>query len=482
LVISCELNLKICNPQLQLKMIDLFKKKVLVVGLGMTGVSTARFLVNRGAFVTVTDMAKEDELGDSVAIIRELGINMELGGHRNTTFENAELIVLSPGVPHTISQLKGARDKGIKVLGEIELAAKFIDQPVIAITGTNGKTTTTTLLGEMLKSSGLKVFVGGNIGSPLIGYVDRNQKAEIIVVEVSSFQLDTIQSFKPKVSVLLNITKDHLDRYPDFNAYAKSKCRIFENQDNTDTAVLNGFDPLIRKCTKNISSRKLFFASRQGKEEGATANGKNINIFFKNSFKTKGSITINFANTEIKGKHDIENACAASLAALSVGGTPKGIQTALNRFKGLPHRLEYVSTVNDVEYFNDSKATNVDAVVRALECFNGRVILIMGGRSKETDFDLLRDPVRHLAKMVIALGESKEKIISSFKDIITVNIASTMKDAVFTACREAKPGDVVLLSPACSSFDMYENYTHRGKIFCEAVKSLNQIEGKACDR
>ena len=460
-------------------MIDLIKKKVLVVGLGMTGVSTARFLVNQGAFVTVTDMAKEDELGDSVAIIRELGINMELGGHRNTTFENAELIVLSPGVPHAISPIQGARDKGIKVLGEIELASKFIDQPVIAITGTNGKTTTTTLLGEMLKSSGLKVFVGGNIGSPLIGYVDRKIKAEIIVLEVSSFQLDTIESFKPKVSVLLNITKDHLDRYPDFNAYAKSKCRIFENQDNTDIAVLNGFDPLIRKCTENISSRKLFFASRQENEEGATVNGKNINIIFKNSFKTKGPITIDFTNTEIKGKHDVENACAACLAALSAGGTRKGLQTALNSFKGLSHRLEYVSTVNDVEYFNDSKATNVDAVVRALEYFSGRVILIMGGRSKEADFNSLRGTVRHLAKMIIALGESKEKIISSFNDIVPVNTALTMKAAVFIACEKAKPGDVVLLSPACSSFDMYDDYAHRGKVFCEAVKSLDKIGVKS---
>ncbi|MBT8358622.1 MAG: UDP-N-acetylmuramoyl-L-alanine--D-glutamate ligase [Deltaproteobacteria bacterium] len=463
-------------------MIDLFKKKVLVVGLGMTGVSTARFLVNQGAFVTVTDMAKDDELGDSGAIIRELGINMELGGHKNTTFENAELIVLSPGVPHTISQLQRARDKGVKVIGEIELASKFIDQPIVAITGTNGKTTTTTLLGDMLISSGFKVFVGGNIGSPLIGYVDRNKKAEIIVLEVSSFQLDTIESFKPKVSVMLNITKDHLDRYPDFDAYVKSKCRIFVNQDNTDTAVLNGFDPVIRKCTENISSRKLFFSSRQENEEGTTVNGKSINLFFKSSYKPKGPVTIDLTNTEIKGKHDIENACAASLAALSVGGTPNGLQTALNSFKGLSHRLEYVSTVNDVEYFNDSKATNVDAVVRALEYFSGRVILIMGGRSKEADFNSLRGTVRHLAKMIIALGESKEKIVSSFNDILPVGTASTMRDAVYKAWEEAKPGDVVLLSPACSSFDMYEDYAHRGKVYCEAVKSLEKIGEKACER
>jgi len=461
---------------------NLFKKKVLVVGLGMTGVSTARFLANRGAFVTVTDMAKEDELGDTVSIIRELGVNMELGSHKNSTFENVDLIVLSPGVPHTIPQIQKAKGKGIDVLGEIELASKFIDQPVIAITGTNGKTTTTTLLGEMLKSSGFNVFVGGNIGTPLIGYVDRKEKAEIIVVEVSSFQLDTIESFKPKVSVLLNIAEDHLDRYPDFNAYVKSKCRIFKNQDSCDTVVLNGFDPLIRKCTENINSRKLFFTARKENEEGATVNKKNIKLFFKSSCKTQSPMNIDLSGAGIKEKHNIENACAACLAALSAGGTLEGIQTALDNFKGLPHRLEYVAMVNDVKYFNDSKATNVDAVTRALECFSGRVILIMGGRNKGANFDSLRDTVRHITKKIIAIGEAKENIISSFNDVVPVNTASTMEDAVFTACDSAKPGDIVLLSPACSSFDMYDDYTHRGKVYCEAVELLKKGGEKACDR
>ena len=461
---------------------NLFKKKVLVVGLGMTGVATARFLNKMGAVVTVADMAKEDEIGESVAIIRELGINMELGSHENSTFENVDLIVLSPGVPHTIPQIQRAKDKGIDVLGEIELASKFIDQPVIAITGTNGKTTTTTLLGEMLKSSGFNVFVGGNIGTPLIGYVDREEKAEIIVVEVSSFQLDTIESFKPKVSVLLNITEDHLDRYPDFNAYIKSKCRIFENQNSGDTVVLNGFDPLIRKCTENIDSRKLFFNARKENEEGTTVNGKNIKLFFEGSSKTKSPMSIDLSGTSIKGKHNIENACAACLSALSAGGTLKGIQTALDSFKGLPHRLEYVATVNDVKYFNDSKATNMDAVARALECFSDRVILIMGGRNKGADFDSLRDAVRHITKKIIAIGEAKENIISSFNDVVPVNTASTMEDAVFKACDAAKPGDIVLLSPACSSFDMYNDYTHRGKVYCEAVELLKKGGGKSCDR
>ena len=461
---------------------DLFNKKILVVGLGMTGIATARFLKNMGAVVTVTDMAKEDELGESVAIIRKLGINMELGSHENSTFENADLIVLSPGVPHAIPQIQRAKDKGIDVLGEIELASKFIDQPVIAITGTNGKTTTTTLLGEMLKSSGFNVFVGGNIGSPLIGYVDREEKAEIVVVEVSSFQLDTIESFKPKVGVLLNITEDHLDRYKDFTAYAKSKCRIFENQNSSDTAVLNGDDPLIRKLTENIKSNKLFFAAEKNNEEGAVVNGNNITLFSEKMPEPGKQKTYDLSGTSIKGKHNIENASAACLAALSAGGTIEGIQTALDNFKGLPHRLEYVATVNGVKYFNDSKATNVDAVIRALECFSDRVILIMGGRNKGADFDSLRDIVRHITKKVIAIGEAKENIISSFNGVVPVNTSATMEDAVFTACDAAKPGDVVLLSPACSSFDMYNDYTHRGKVYCEAVELLKKDGGKACDR
>jgi UDP-N-acetylmuramoylalanine--D-glutamate ligase len=460
----------------------LYHKKALVVGLGITGVSTARFLKNMGAVVTVTDTAKEDEIGDSVAAVRELGIKMELGGHENSIFESVDIIVLSPGVPHTLPQIQRAKDKGIDVFGEIELASKFIDQPVIAITGTNGKTTTTTLVGEMLKKSGFNVFVGGNIGSPLIGYVDRKEKAEIIVVEISSFQLDTIKSFRPKISVLLNITEDHLDRYSDFNAYVKSKCRIFENQNSGDTIVLNGFDPLIRKYTENINSRKLFFSGRKESEEGATVIGKSIKLFYESDGKTRSPISFDLSGTSINGKHNVENASAACLAALSAGGTFEGIQTALDNFKGLPHRLEYVASVHGVKYFNDSKATNVDAVARALECFGERVILIMGGRNKGADFNSLRDAVQRITKKIIAIGEAKEDIKSSFNDLVQVNTASTMKDAVLTACAAAKPGDVVLLSPACSSFDMYDNYAHRGKVYCKEVELLDKGRGKACER
>ncbi|MEA3279840.1 MAG: UDP-N-acetylmuramoyl-L-alanine--D-glutamate ligase [Thermodesulfobacteriota bacterium] len=437
---------------------DIANKNILVVGLGRSGAAVACFLKNRGAAVTVTDIAGEEKLESYIPSLREMGISMELGPHRIETFESADLIIISPGVPHTILPIKRAGLKGIPVLGEIELASRFIREPIVAVTGTNGKTTTTTLLGEMLKKSGLSVFVGGNIGNPLIEYVDKGEKVETLIIEVSSFQLDTIDTFRPKVGVLLNIAEDHLDRYPDFAAYAKSKMRIFENQRESDIAVYNASDPYIRSLCKNIKSRKLPF------NNNAIDNDK-----IEKTLKS-----LNFTGMSLQGKHNIENAYAASLAALTTGGTVEGVQSALNNFKGLPHRLEYVATINDVNFFNDSKATNVDAVARALEAFNKPVILIMGGRDKGSDFHLLEDLVRQHTKKIIVMGEAKEDIESALGHITSIRIAASMEDAVSSAYHAASPGDVVLLSPACASFDMYTSYAHRGEDFCKAVDELNK--------
>ena len=434
-------------------------KNILIVGLGRSGAAVARFLKNRGAAVTVTDIAGEDNLKSYTPSLREMGISMELGQHRIETFESADLIIISPGVPHTILPIKRAVLKGIPVWGEIEFASRFIREPIVAVTGTNGKTTTTTLLGEMLKKSGLAIFVGGNIGNPLIDYVDKGEKVEILVIEVSSFQLDTIDTFRPKVGVLLNIAEDHLDRYPDFAAYAKSKMRIFENQRESDTAVYNASDPYIRSLCKSIKARKLPF------NNNAIDNDK-----IEKTFKS-----LDFARMSLPGKHNIENAYAASLAALATGGTVEGVQSALNDFKGLPHRLEYVATVNDVNFFNDSKATNVDAVARALEAFNKPVILIMGGRDKGSDFHLLEDLVRQHTKKIIVMGEAKEDIRSALGHITSIKNAASMEEAVSSAYHAASPGDVVLLSPACASFDMYTSYAHRGEDFCRAVEELKNI-------
>jgi UDP-N-acetylmuramoylalanine--D-glutamate ligase len=328
------------------------------------------------------------------------------------------------------------------------------------VTGTNGKTTTTTLLGEMLKNSGQKVFVGGNIGNPLIDYVDKGEKAEVIVAEVSSFQLDTIDTFRPKVAVALNITEDHLDRYSDFAAYARAKARIFENQKESDVAVFNGLDPFIGSICKNIKSKKLPFYNQ-------SVNDAEINTFFK---------SLDFSSINLPGKHNLENAYAASLAALTIGGSLEGIQSALSNFKGLPHRLEYVATINGVSFFNDSKATNVNAVARALETFSKPIILIMGGRDKGGNFQTLRDLVRRCVKKLIVLGEAKEDILFALGDITSTKRASSMEDAVLSAYHAAARGDVVLLSPACASFDMYAGYAQRGENFCRAVGKLNLVE------
>ena len=441
---------------------ELANKNILIVGLGVSGIATARFLKNKGALVTVTDIARDEELGSYAQAAREMGVRMELGKHRIETFESADLIVLSPGVSHTILPITRAKEKGVTVLGEVELACRFIQEPIVAVTGTNGKTTTTALLGKMLENSGFTVFVGGNIGNPLISYVDEGKKAEIVVAEISSFQLDTIDTFRPKVGVLLNISEDHLDRYPDFAAYVEAKARLFENQRQDDTAVLNGSDPIIRSIAKNILSRKLFFNSAVKTEESATIDGNRIicrevsDLFCAN----------------LTSRHNIENASAAALAAIAAGGTIEGIQSALNNFQGLPHRLEHVATINNVGYFDDSKATNVNAVARALETFSEPVILIMGGRCKGGDYHLLNDLVQKHTKELILMGEAKEDIKSALGRIKPTKTVSTMEDAVFQAYHAAVPGDVVLLSPACSSFDMYGSYAERGEVFRKAVNSL----------
>ena len=393
--------------------------------------------------------------------------------------------MLSPGVPHTISQLQRARDKGTKVIGEIELASKFIDQPIVAITGTNGKTTTTTLLGDMLLSSGFKVFVGGNIGNPLIGYVETNQVVDLVVAEISSFQLDTIKHFRPRVSVLLNISEDHLDRYSDFDAYAKSKMRIFENQQANDIAVLNGADTQVVSRTGHIKCQKLIYPNPQSNENGAFLADSHITLIQNNAKRFSSHFRIPHSAFRIRqsvdtaaagflGRHNLENACAAVLAALAAGATVEGIQTALNQFQGSAHRLEYIDTINAARYFNDSKATNVEAVVRALECFSQPVILIMGGRDKADDFKALGDAVRKHAKALIVMGEAASAISSALDQIIPATSASSMQDAVRKANEAAAPGEIVLLSPACASFDMYDNYAQRGDDFRNEVKKLKK--------
>ena len=460
-------------------------KNIVVVGLGRTGLASATFLQQQGARVLVSDTASEKELGDAGNTLRQLGVRMETGSHRAASFQNADLIVISPGVSLTIEPIVQARDQGIPVIGEVELASRFIKEPIIAVTGTNGKTTTTELLGRMLKDSGLKVFVGGNIGNPLIEYVAQKEPAQIVVAEISSFQLDTIATFRPRVSVLLNITADHLDRYPNFEAYADSKFRIFKNQQIEDVAVLNGADPMIRAQTKRIKSQQLFFPSAASNEQGAVLNGKRIILNLNKLKRIQSDIQnsnpkiqnrehLDISKMHLYGQHNFENAAAASLAALAAGATLEGIQTTLNHFKGLAHRLEHVATINGVQYFNDSKATNVDGVARALECFSKPVLLIMGGRDKGSDFKVLEGLARKHAKELIVMGESAEQIRSALGQLIPTKVAASMEEAVSTAYQNADPDDVVLLSPGCASFDWYSSYAERGDDFRRAVEKIKK--------
>ena len=449
---------------------DFENKKVLVVGLAKTGLAVARFLKDRGAHVTVTDLKKEDELGSYARDALAMGISLQLGVHEIESFTNSDLIVVSPGVPHRITPLEAAIKAGIQVIGEVELAYRFIKnkEDIVAITGTNGKTTTTSLVGEMLKASGHKVFVGGNIGAPFIDYIDSGIHADVIVVEISSFQLDTIESFRPKIGVLLNITEDHLERYDDFHHYVRSKAKLFLNQRSTDVVVLNGMDPVLREIEDLVIGQRLYFNINSETRHGAVIREKEMIC----SLPEKSPVILSLDKFGLKGKHNLENAAAASLAALGAGADRAGIQRALDTYEGLNHRMKYVRNVNSIEYYNDSKATNVDAVKRSLESFDSPVILIMGGRDKGGSYLFLKELIEKKVKKLIALGEAREKILNALGGFTHAEGTRTVADAVRLAHQSAAHGDIVLLSPGCSSFDMFTDYAERGKAFVRAVEEL----------
>lgn len=454
-------------------------KKILVVGLARSGVALVRFLKKQGAIVTITDSKSSDVLGPPALEVQELGATCELGGHNAETFMCADLIVVSPGVPHTITQIKQAKGFLVPVIGEIELASRFIKEPIIAITGTNGKTTTTTLITMMLEASGFRVFTGGNIGTPLIEYADRvvsekqngisgnSEKCDFVVVELSSFQLDTIDVFRPHIAALLNITDDHLDRYSDINAYARSKGRIFENQTSDDFAIINGDDKTSLELSKVLQNRKYIFGAK-GSGYSAVI-GRN-----KITFQLPGidTFTVDLSNIKLFGKHNLENIAAAALTVITAGGSIEAIESVLSTFKGLPNRIEYVDSINGIAFYNDSKATNIDAVLRALEAFNNKVILIMGGRNKGGNFLLLKDAIEKHVRSVIVIGESTNEISASLGKYCKIYEATSLEEATEKAQKLTEDDGSVLFSPACSSFDMFNNYEHRGEVFRNSVRLL----------
>jgi UDP-N-acetylmuramoylalanine--D-glutamate ligase len=447
---------------------DLRRKRIVVVGLARSGIAAARFLHQRGAIVAATDRAEEDRLGPEIKTLTGMGIQLELGGHRPELFTAADLVVLSPGVPHTLPPLAAARARGVPVIGEMELACRFIAEPIVAVTGTNGKTTVTELVGAMLAASGRQVFVGGNIGTPLISHVAGGARVDVVVVEVSSFQLDTIETFRPAVGVLLNITHDHLDRYDDFETYAASKMRLFANQRPGDVAILNADDPMIQARTGDLRNRTLFFGRTEHAAAHVAVTGRTLAL----RMPGREAVALSLAGFRLRGPHNAENAAAASLAALAADGTVAGLQTVLNTFAPSPHRLETIARLDGVEYVNDSKATNVDAVRRGLDSFNARVVLIMGGVDKGGDFGLLRDAVRERGRALVLLGGARKRILAALGGLVPTAEASSMRPAVAAARTMAAAGDVVLLAPGCASFDLYANYQERGDDFRREVMRL----------
>lgn len=417
----------------------------------------------------VTEKKRESELDpDILRELLELGVILEVGGHKKETFLNVDTIILSPGVPHDMALIKSASEKKIPVVGELELASRFIDTPIIAVTGTNGKTTVTTLLGRMLENAGFNVFVGGNIGTPLIAYAAGEQKADYLVLEVSSFQLDTIHTFSPYISIILNISPDHLDRYPDYEAYIRSKLRLYENQGDGQYLILNHDDQRLSSVSPSSGVSLLFYGSEKGEGLHAFLEGGRISASLNGSTRQSFSLDA-FA---LPGSHNQENLLGAVLAGMALGIDAAMIQKTINQFKGLPHRLEYVGEVNGVLFYNDSKATNVDAAVRAVTSFDRPLILIAGGRHKGADYAPLITAGRGRVKGAVFLGEAKGLLAESFRNEISFSLAENMEEAVFRAFSMASKGDAVLLAPACSSFDMFSDYPHRGRVFREAVEGL----------
>jgi UDP-N-acetylmuramoylalanine--D-glutamate ligase len=443
---------------------DLKGKKVMVLGLARTGSAAARFLVRQGADVLVSDCRKEAELQRETAALAGLPVRYFLGGEDPAWLDGVDLVIPSPGVPQVNPLLREASRRGVEILSEIELASRFIRAPLIAITGTNGKSTTTALAGEMLKAGGFNIFIGGNIGAPLIGFAGGSW--DWGVVEVSSFQLEWVEKFRPRIAALLNLTEDHLDRYPDFQAYCAAKERIFAAQDEKDMAILNRDDPLVWKIRERIRSRVVSFGWTPV-DEGVYATREEI--VWRSAGKEE---RFSLSGAKIQGVHNAENLMAAIAAAKAAGVTAAAIQKVIDGFAGLEHRLEFVREKNGVRYFNDSKGTNVGAVVKSLSGFSAPVLLLAGGVDKGGHYAPLEDEIKRTVKKLILFGAAKEKIRASLGHLTDTVVVENLEAAVRDAYQSGRPGDVVLLSPACSSFDMFRDYTERGKRFKALVQEL----------
>jgi UDP-N-acetylmuramoylalanine--D-glutamate ligase len=433
-----------------------------VVGMARSGVAAARLLHSRGESVFVTDSGKPQ----ASAELDALGIPWEAGKHSVARFLQADEIVVSPGVPLNIPPLQAAREKGVPIISELELASRYLKGDIIGITGSNGKTTTTTLVGEILKAGGKTVQVGGNIGTAMCGLVDTSTPFTINVIEVSSFQLDAIVSFRPHVAALLNITPDHLDRYADFASYRRSKFRIFENQQETDLAVLNRDDANVYPPPEGLRARRYYFSRTDGVAEGAFRFGGMLYL--------NGTAVMAASDVRLRGEHNIENVLAALAITSTYRVQNSTLTSVISEFRGVEHRIEYVASVRGVAFFNDSKATNVDSAVKAVASFDRNVILILGGRDKGASYAPLMKAMEGKVKHILLIGEASDEISAAVGNKFPVTKVSSLEEAVQQGAALGAPGDVVLLSPACASFDMFDNYEHRGRVFKQSVQELPQ--------
>ncbi|VAX22041.1 UDP-N-acetylmuramoylalanine--D-glutamate ligase [hydrothermal vent metagenome] len=453
-------------------MVDYSGKKALIIGMARSGLAAARLLDRLGAKLAITDMKSESELADIIEKLPK-DAGRFFGGHDGVSLDDYDLAVISPGVPYDAPFTKAVRKAGIELISEVELAFTLLDCPVIAVTGANGKSTTVSLIGAILKSAGFNVYVGGNIGAPLAEAVGGDY--DWIVAEISSFQLETVKTFRPKIGLLLNITPDHLDRHKDMETYTALKTRLFQNQGEGDVLILNADDERVVAIEPRPGSQALYFSEKPLTGAGAWLNDDRAVARMEDEvfelFRA-GQLTI-------KGRHNTQNAMAASLAALAVGAQPEIIRAAVIKFPGLPHRMELVDEIGGIKYYNDSKSTNVDATVKSLSGFNKNVALIAGGADKGSGFGGLADAVVENAKGVALIGETAQVIFKELGEFEPKVIAKGMEEAVRLASGWLKPGGSVLLSPGCASFDMYKNFEDRGDSFKAEVAGLKE-EGQRC--
>ncbi len=449
--------------------LELKGKRVLVVGLGQSGLAAAHFVKERGANVTLSDARPATLIAELPALL-EQGFSVEAGSHGLLTFRRQDLIVVSPGVPMSTPELTQVRAMGMHIIGEMELGARFLKGEIVAITGSNGKTTTTALLGEILKAAGRPTLVGGNIGLPVTAMVAESSAETWNVLEVSSFQLETVETFRPHIAVVLNITPDHLDRHGTSEAYAAAKARITEKQTAEEMLVLNADDPETQKIAAKSGAQIFWFSARRRIRQGAFVQGDTI--FFTAQENQSPRPVLPVAEITLAGAHNVENVLAAVCAARLAGVPSETIRGAVARFKAVEHRLEFVREVHGVTYYNDSKATNVDATLKAIEAFPGALYLILGGKDKNSDYTALNPLLRERVKTVITIGSAAEKIERQLAGVVNIERAETLDRAVALAHGRAVAGDTVLLAPACASFDQFANYEQRGQVFKDLVQNL----------